>query len=67
MITITPETRKRWRHKIDLLEEAKKRKLVNLNDWEHNFLLHITCKLDENEDLSLREAQALLRMAAKIQ
>lgn len=56
---VSQETRDGWSKKIKAIIQAKQEKLLELNNWEWDFILNVEYRQSHGRDLSMQQSITL--------
>lgn len=63
---ISEETREKWKHKLETIEEAYNLGCVELSEWEQSFIDSISIQLSDGRELSFKQSSVLGKIYDKI-
>lgn len=64
---LSKETKRNWRIQVETIQEAYNLCLIELNNWEIEFLDSIEIQLHNKKDLSFKQSSILRKIYDKIQ
>jgi hypothetical protein len=66
MASVSEETRKKWREKVETIIEANNYGCIELNEWESGFIDSVYVSILADKDLTFKQSSALSKIYEKV-
>ena len=63
---VSPDTRKKWREKVETIIEANNYGCIELSEWEFGFIDSIYVSILSDKDLTFKQSSALSKIYEKV-